>query len=121
MFAIRWGNFFYLLLLGGAALAALCGLFALFNAFFRNRNQAGSVTAPVILVFAALGGSMIPVNQLPRGIQAISRFTPNYWFIQGTALIREGEFPLSGFLVMLAAGLVLTAASLPLLVRRVRP
>lgn len=121
VFAIRWGNFLYLLALGGAALAALCGLFALFFAFFRNRNQAGAVTAPVILVLAALGGSMIPVNQLPQGFRAFSRFTPNYWFIQGTALIREGEFPVTATLLLLAAGLVLTATSLPLLVRRVSP
>ncbi|MBN1196402.1 MAG: ABC transporter permease [Candidatus Aminicenantes bacterium] len=119
--AIRWGNFFYFLVLGGAVLAALCGLFALFYAFFRNRNQAGVITSPVILVFAALGGSMIPVNQLPAGFRAFSRFTPNYWFIQGTALIRAGEFPVTAILLLLAVGLVLTVASLPLLVRRVSP
>lgn len=121
VFAIRWGNFLHLMALGGATLAALCGLFALLNSLFRNRNQAGVITAPVILVLAALGGSMIPADQLPQGFQAFSRFTPNYWFIEGTNLIRKGEFPLTATLVLLAVGLALTVASLPLLVRRINP
>lgn len=118
VFGIQWGNLFHLAVYSGAVLATLCGLFALLNAFLRNRNQAGAVAAPVILMFSAFGGSMIPVSQLPGGIQALSRFTPNFWFIQGTAAIRDGGFLLTPALILSGIGVLLTLISLPILVRR---
>jgi len=121
IFGIQWGAPIHVLLFGGATVAGLCGIFALLNAFFRNRNQAGSITAPVILLFSALGGSMIPLNQLPASIQGIGQFTPNYWFIHGTATIQSGVFPVVPALILLVVGIFLTTASLPLLVRRISP
>ena len=116
---IQWGNLLYLAIFSSATLAAVCGFFALLNAFLRNRNQAGAVAAPVILIFSVFGGSMVPVNQLPRSLQSISPFTPNYWFIKGTVAIRAGGFPLIEALVLLAVGVALTLLSLPLLTRRI--
>ncbi len=119
VFRVAWGPFGSLLLLAAVASFWTAAFFALFHALVRNRNQAGALGAPIILAFSLFGGSMLAPEAMPRAFRAIGIVTPNRWFIDGAALIREGRFPTAGFLVLLVSGLVLLALAVPALRRRV--
>jgi ABC-2 type transport system permease protein len=43
------------------------------------------------LVLAAAGGAMVPVEVFPETMQAVAKFTPHYWAIDGfTEMVRRG-------------------------------
>jgi ABC-2 type transport system permease protein len=118
VFRVRWGPFGYFLLLGAAASFWTSAFFALLHALFRNRNQAGALSAPIILAFSLFGGSMMNVEAMPKAFRAVGILTPNRWFIDGAALVRDGRFPLAALLILAASGLVLMALAVPALRRR---
>ncbi len=107
LFNVSWGNWGYLFLLIAVTCFWIAAFFALSNAFYKNRNQAGTLTAPIILVFSVFGGSILPVDQLPKSINWIADFTLNHWFIQGTLQIRDGVFPTLSFGILLPTGVIL--------------
>lgn len=107
VFKIDWGNYLYLFIFVTVTCAWIASFFALLNSFFKNRNQAGAFTAPIILVFSAFGGSIISLNQLPASFRWVSYITLNRWFIDGVDRIRSGVFPLIPFTVLFLSGLVL--------------
>lgn len=115
IFNVAWGNYLYLLLLIAATCFWITSFFALLNAFFKNRNQAGAIVSPIILVFSAFGGSMLPVEQLPTAMRWVSALTLNRWFIKGAFQVREGLFPLLPFIIIFTtAGLLFFFASVSL-------
>jgi len=118
LFGATWGPIGYYLLLGAAAAFWTAAFFALFHGLVRNRNQAGALGAPIILVFSLFGGSMMSPNVMPKAFSAVGRFTPNRWFIDGAALARDGQFPAAAVAVLAASGLVLLALAVPALARR---
>jgi ABC-2 type transport system permease protein len=119
VFKIDWGNYLYLFIFVTVTCAWIASFFALLNSFFKNRNQAGAFTAPIILVFSAFGGSIISVNQLPAVFQWVSYITLNRWFIDGVDRIRSGIFPLIPFTVLFLSGLVLFLLASTFLKRRI--
>ncbi len=118
VFRVTWGPFGYFLLLGAAGSFWTAAFFALLHALFRNRNQAGALSAPIILAFSLFGGSMMNPEAMPKAFRTVGILTPNRWFIDGAALIRDGRFPLAALLVLTATGLVLLAMAVPALRRR---
>ncbi len=118
VFRVNWGPFGFFLLLAVAASFWAAAFFALFHALVRNRNQAGALAAPIILAFSLFGGSMMNPEVMPKAFRAVGIVTPNRWFIDGAALVREGRFPLAGLTVLLASGLILLALAVPALRRR---
>jgi ABC-2 type transport system permease protein len=81
LFGIRWGN---LLALAAAVLVwagSMTGLLALIYAAVRTREQANVLSSMVLMLFAMLGGSMFPYENLPGFLQMIGRFTPNRWAV----------------------------------------
>jgi ABC-2 type transport system permease protein len=93
-------------------------LFGLLHALFRNRNQAGALSAPIILAFSLFGGSMMSPEAMPEAFRAVGVLTPNRWFIDGAALIRDGRFPWAALVVLASSGLVLMALAVLSLRRR---
>jgi ABC-2 type transport system permease protein len=118
IFRVQWGPLGYFFLLGAAAAFWTAAFFALLHALFRNRNQAGSISAPIIQVFSLFGGSMMNPQAMPAAFRTIGILTPNRWFIDGAALVREGRFPLTALAVLTVSGLVLLALAVPALRRR---
>jgi len=118
VFRATWGPFGGFLLLGAAASFWAAAFFALLHALVRNRNQAGAFAAPVILAFSLFGGSMMNVEAMPKAFVKIGVLTPNRWFIDGAALVREGRVPLASLAVLLGSGLVILALAVPALRRR---
>ncbi|HSA96965.1 MAG TPA: ABC transporter permease [Acidobacteriota bacterium] len=118
VFRMRWGPFGWFLLLGAVASFWTAAFFALLHALVRNRNQAGALSAPIILVFSIFGGSMLSPEAMPKAFKLVGVVTPNRWFIDGASLVREGKFPGLPLLVLAASGLVLLALAGPALRRR---
>jgi ABC-2 type transport system permease protein len=118
VFRARWGAFGYFLVLGAGASFWTAAFFGLFHALVRNRNQAGAFAAPIILAFSLFGGSMMNPEAMPKAFLAVGVATPNRWFIDGAALVREGKFPALSLLVLFGSGLVLAALAVPALRRR---
>jgi ABC-2 type transport system permease protein len=52
------------------------------SAVSRTREQAQTVSTFVILIFAAVGGSMAPRFLMPAGFQAVGWLTPHAWAIE---------------------------------------
>jgi ABC-2 type transport system permease protein len=115
---VKWGPFGYFLLLGAVASFWTSAFFALLHALVRNRNQAGALSAPIILAFSLFGGSMMNPEAMPKAFRTVGILTPNRWFIDGAALVRDGRFPLAALLILAASGLVLLFLAVPALRRR---
>jgi len=120
IFNISWGNYLYLFIFLTVTCFWIAGFFALLNSFLKNRNQAGAITAPIVIVFSAFGGSMVQVNQMPEAFQTVSRFTLNYWFIEGVGKITKGSFPTLPFLIISVSGTVLVILSIIFLKKKIR-
>ena len=118
VFAIEWGNYLWLFLLVVVTCFWGAAFFAMLNAFFRNKNQAGAFASPIILVSAAFGGSMLPLEQIPAGMRWLAKFTVNNWFIMGCRQIVAGDIPLASLLVLLGSGLLFGAVAMVALQRR---
>lgn len=119
LFGISWGNYLILFLFIAVICFWIAAFFALLNSFFKNKNQAGAVTAPVILVFGMFGGSMIPASQLPKMFKMFSAWTPIYWMIEGIKAIHKGNFPAGSFLVLGLTGAALFFLAVTLLKKRI--
>ena len=107
VFNINWGNYAYLFILIAVTCFWVASFFALLNAFFKNRNQAGAFVAPIIMIFSAFGGSIIPSNQLPMAFRWISKLTLNHWFIMGAEHVRNNVFPSIPILILFSSGILL--------------
>lgn len=119
LFRIDWGNYLYLFIYVTVTCFWIASFFALLNAFFKNRNQAGAFVAPIIMVFSVFGGSILPVSQMPAGFRSVSAFTLNHWFIEGVDKIRTGIFPVIPFGILLVTGILLFLAAAQFLKKRI--
>lgn len=118
IFRAYWGNLGFFLILGAVASFWTAAFFGFFSARVRNRNQAGVLGAPIILVFSLFGGSMMNPEAMPKAFKAVGIATPNRWFIDGAAQVRAGEFPLVPLVVFVISGIILTALAVPALRRK---
>ena len=65
--------------LGSAALASSIALFV--ASLSGSSAQMNTVSTFVVLLFSAVGGSMVPRFMMPDWLQSLGRFTPNHWSI----------------------------------------
>lgn len=118
LFRVEWGN-----LITTACVVLLFGLTAtgaamVMGSVLRNAAQAGAMGVFLGLVFAALGGSMVPLEVFPPVMARIAHLIPHAWAIDAlTASIADGAGPagvatellvLAGY----AAGLLVLATGL---------
>ena len=113
---------------GAAVVTALlvgfsaAGLALALTAACRSREQAQPLTTFVVLLLAALGGSMAPRFLMPEAFRALGWITPHAWAIEAyQAVIWRAEFApgvLAGWAILTGLGLAGLAASLALERRR---
>jgi len=112
------------ILLGVTFNLAACSLVALIVGLSRNEKQAGILSWLIVMGMSAMGGSMVPLQQLPAGMRAVSDFTLNFWVIDGLTRVMFESAGLGevgrNLAVLTVAGLVLAVAADALLVRRFR-
>ncbi len=64
--------------------AYACSSFGvLLASFAKSRQQVSGLSTLIILVMSCIGGSMVPTFIMPLFMQKISKFSVNYWGIQG--------------------------------------
>ena len=113
MFGVKWGNSFKLAATVAAWSASMTGLLALIYALARTKEQANVLSPLVLILFAMLGGSMFPYENLPAFLQKLGQFVPNRWAVlalQGVARskpLAELVGPLAGLAVLGAVGSLL--------------
>lgn len=74
--------------------ASSVGIISLIYSLVRSRNQASAIVPAVIILFALLGGSMIPVQALPPFFERLALFSPIYWGVDGLQkiLLEQQDF-----------------------------
>jgi ABC-2 type transport system permease protein len=99
-----------------AVVFAATSLGLLVAALSRTAEQASTYSSIVTLVLGMLGGSFVPIENLPDALSWLPRLTLNYWGIRGFYGVATGEESLSGIganlLALVVIGVVLFAASL---------
>jgi ABC-2 type transport system permease protein len=117
-FGADWGNPGGVLVILVAATLAIGGISALVAAFAREPQSADLAATAVAFILGILGGSLVPLSELPDGLRSVSRFTPNGWAQQAFAELSAGGvgvaevLPEAGILLGWAAVSVVIAAVL---------
>jgi ABC-2 type transport system permease protein len=84
------GSLLALLLVGASIVSVIAGLGFLVAALCTSVQQVNSI-GNVTVVFAALGGALLPLKALPHWVQLIAPAAPQYWAIKGLrSVILEG-------------------------------
>ena len=69
-------------LLGGLLTCLACtGLMALVSGFLVKARKSEAIASIIIVVMSMMGGSFMPVQSMPQGLQNAARFTLNFWGI----------------------------------------
>ena len=88
----------------------MTGLLALIYALARTKEQANVLSPLVLILFAMLGGSMFPYENLPAFLQKFGQCIPNRWGVlalQGVARAKplaDLVGPLAGLVALGAVG-----------------
>lgn len=100
------------LMVVSAYAACVVALMLLVSATFRTVNQLNGFQNVGAMVFAGLGGALVPLEQLPGFARAIAPATPAYWAMRGhrSVFLESGGVVdvLVPVLVLLGAALVLS-------------
>lgn len=112
-----WGtNIPGIVLLVLAVVFTATSLGLLIAALSRTPGQASTYSTAALFVLGMLGGSFIPIDNLPDLIGWLPKITLNYWGIQGFFALAYENAPigdiLTNLLVLVAMGVVLFVASL---------
>ena len=76
-----------LYLLSGIIFSVSFSLFL--GVMFKKEDSMLLVGNIFYFISAVIGGSLIPLQLLPQNIQAVSKFTPNYWYIRGFLVMQN--------------------------------
>ncbi|WP_162143711.1 ABC transporter permease [Hellea balneolensis] len=100
--------------MGSAALASAIAV--LVASLSGSSAQMNTVSTFIVLLFSAIGGSMVPRFMMPDWLQSLGRFTPNHWSIEAFyGILARGQTAFDllhvwGILFGLAAVILLLAA-----------
>ncbi len=87
----EWGASLIVVILIAAGVTAAMGLTAAIATFAKTGEQAGAITAFVVVVFGVLGGTFFPVSRISGAFSSISRVTPHFWLMEGFRRSSAGE------------------------------
>ncbi len=115
---VNWGNLpLGVLLLVISYVLSVTGLGTLLSVVVRTSAQAGAFAVLISMVTSMLGGAWWPIEIVPRFMQNIARFTPQYWAINGFNKIITRGFGITEILPNFYVLLAISAISLLLAIR----
>ena len=85
-----WGDPAGVLAIVVAATLAVAGLAGIIAGVARTEQAADLLATMVAFTLGILGGSLIPLSELPEGLRTVSLFTPNGWAQRGFANLSAG-------------------------------
>ena len=91
LFGINWGSPAKLAVVISISTIAMTGVLAFIHSLARTREQGNSISSIALLVFALIGGSMFPFENLPSFLQALGAFSPNRWAILAIQAVTRGK------------------------------
>lgn len=86
-----WGSSIGVLILIIAGVAAAMGLTAAIATFTNTAEQAGAITAFIVVVFGVLGGVFFPVSRVSGAFEVVARIAPHFWLMDGFQRLSAGE------------------------------
>lgn len=86
-----WGDPLAVAVLIVVASIAVAGIAGVVAGLARNEQSADLLATMTAFVFGILGGSMVPLSELPDGLRRVSLFTPNGWAMRAFAELSAGE------------------------------
>ena len=91
LFQVDWGSdVLAVVLVGFAEVLAAAGLAMTLAALGKTERAIGGIAPAFIMLFAALGGAMIPAEQLPSWLLPAQVFSPVYWTIDSFLRLMQG-------------------------------
>jgi len=115
---VNWGNLpLGVLLLVISYVLSVTGLGTLLSVVVRTSAQAGAFAVLISMVTSMLGGAWWPIEIVPKFMQTIARFTPQYWAINGFNKIITRGFGITEILPNFYVLLAISAISLLLAIR----
>jgi len=115
---VNWGNLpLGVLLLVVSYVLSVTGLGTLLSVVVRTSAQAGAFAVLISMVTSMLGGAWWPIEIIPKFMQSIARFTPQYWAINGFNKIITRGFGITEILPNFYVLLAISAISLLLAIR----
>jgi ABC-2 type transport system permease protein len=112
LFAVNWGSIWLSLLVLAVFSLVAAGAAMLIGSLLDNDGAAGGVGVGVGLVFAALGGCMLPLEFFPDTLRTVAHITPHAWAYEAFAQIQRHDgglvdiLPQLGVLAAMAATLL---------------
>ncbi|MCA9981512.1 MAG: ABC transporter permease [Anaerolineales bacterium] len=89
LFGLSWGSPLGVALLIVSASAAATAWGLLVTSLAKNAGQVGAYGSAVMLLFGIMGGSFMPVGDVP-GLNILSKLTPNGWALDGFNTLGTG-------------------------------
>lgn len=91
LFRVDWGSdVLAVVLVGFAEVLAAAGLAMTLAALGKTERAIGGIVPAFIMLFAALGGAMIPAEQLPSWLLPVQVLSPVYWTIESFLELMRG-------------------------------
>ena len=111
----EWGNAFGVILLIIVGVAAAMGVTAVVAMSAKTAEQAGALTAFIVVVLGMLGGVFFPISRTSGALGFASQLTPHFWLMDGFQDLSAGAavpaiLPAAG--AVLLFGVVLGAIGL---------
>jgi ABC-2 type transport system permease protein len=104
-----WGeNIPGIIITVAAAVGATTGLGLLIAAFSQSPRQADNIANAVLVVLAMMGGTFVPVENVPV-LDALSRFSLNYWSVEAFTQLSGGLDDAKGLFLAWGALFLMTA------------
>jgi ABC-2 type transport system permease protein len=92
IFRVTWGGqWLAVAALALATVLAATGMAIFIASVAKTNRSAAAISQIMIQGMAALGGSMIPLMVFPNWMKTLSKFTINYWALDGFTQVMQGK------------------------------
>lgn len=91
VFGVNWGNPLWLAIVLTSCNIAFIGVVAMIYALTKSLNAANGMATALILTFSIVGGSLMPLEEMPSTMQSIGSFTVNHQGITAIHALMDND------------------------------